>query len=96
MLSLNMLILFMFFSGILTFSLARKHMLMTLFSLEFLVLVLFLYLFFFLIHFGFELFMLLIYLVFAVCEGALGLGVLVNMVRSHGNDLLSSMSTLSW
>nr|QCF45715.1 NADH dehydrogenase subunit 4L [Anthocoris kerzhneri] len=89
-------IIFMFFSGLLVFSSSRKHLLISLFSLEYLVLVIFLSLFLFLVKFEFELFFILIFLSFSVCEGALGLGVLVSMVRSHGNDLLSSMSVLSW
>nr|YP_002791233.1 NADH dehydrogenase subunit 4L [Aeschyntelus notatus]ABZ01978.1 NADH dehydrogenase subunit 4L [Aeschyntelus notatus] len=96
MLMMNFSIMFMFFSGIIVFSSVRKHLLLTLFSLEYLVLVLFLFLFIFLIYFGFEMYFILFFLVFTVCEGALGLGVLVNMVRSHGNDLLSSLSILSW
>nr|UPL65723.1 NADH dehydrogenase subunit 4L [Enoplops sibiricus] len=93
---MNFCIIFMFFSGVLVFSSTRKHLLMTLFSLEYLVLVIFLTLFIFLLTFGFELYFIMVFLVFSVCEGALGLGVLVNMIRSHGNDLLSSMSILSW
>nr|YP_010692674.1 NADH dehydrogenase subunit 4L [Homoeocerus bipunctatus]WBV80562.1 NADH dehydrogenase subunit 4L [Homoeocerus bipunctatus] len=89
-------IIFMFFSGVLVFSSTRKHLLLTLFSLEFLMLVLFLTLFIFLLSFGYELYFLLFFLTFSVCEGALGLSVLVNMIRSHGNDLLSSLSVLSW
>nr|YP_002995750.1 NADH dehydrogenase subunit 4L [Stictopleurus subviridis]YP_010316738.1 NADH dehydrogenase subunit 4L [Liorhyssus hyalinus]ACF04101.1 NADH dehydrogenase subunit 4L [Stictopleurus subviridis]UMY76360.1 NADH dehydrogenase subunit 4L [Liorhyssus hyalinus]URN72954.1 NADH dehydrogenase subunit 4L [Liorhyssus hyalinus] len=91
-----MSIIFMFFSGVVVFASTRKHLLLTLFSLEYLVLVLFLSLFIFLTYFGYELYFILIFLVFTVCEGALGLGVLVSMVRSHGNDLLSSLSTLTW
>nr|UPL65685.1 NADH dehydrogenase subunit 4L [Homoeocerus unipunctatus] len=93
---LNFSIIFMFFSGVVVFSSTRNHLLLTLFSLEYLVLVIFLSLFMFLLVFGFELYFLLIFLIFSVCEGALGLGVLVNMIRSHGNDLLSSLSVLSW
>nr|YP_009472969.1 NADH dehydrogenase subunit 4L [Neolethaeus assamensis]AST10199.1 NADH dehydrogenase subunit 4L [Neolethaeus assamensis] len=89
-------ILFMFFGGVFVFCSARKHLLVTLFSLEYLVLVLFLMFMLFLMKFGFEFYFLLIYLVFSVCEGALGLGILVSMIRSHGNDYLSSMSVLSW
>nr|UPL65698.1 NADH dehydrogenase subunit 4L [Sinodasynus sp.] len=89
-------IIFMFFMGIITFSLKHKHLLMTLFSLEYLTLVLFFALFSFLLSFGFELYFCLLFLVFSVCEGALGLSILVNMIRSHGNDMLSSMSVLSW
>nr|UPL65762.1 NADH dehydrogenase subunit 4L [Physomerus sp.] len=93
---INFIIIFMFFMGLISFSLAHKHLLITLFSIEFLVLVIFLSLFLVLFSFGYELFFILIFLSFSVCEGALGLGVLVNMIRSHGNDLLSSLSTLSW
>nr|AJF94303.1 NADH dehydrogenase subunit 4L [Corizus sp. 'albomarginatus'] len=96
MLLINISIMFMFFSGVVAFSSVRKHLLLTLFSLEYLVLVLFLLLFIFLLFYGFEMYFILFFLVFTVCEGALGLGVLVNMIRSHGNDLLSSLSILSW
>nr|QIK50399.1 NADH dehydrogenase subunit 4L [Chorosoma macilentum]UPL65620.1 NADH dehydrogenase subunit 4L [Chorosoma sp.] len=89
-------VMFMFFSGVMVFASTRKHLLLTLFSLEYLVLVLFLTLFIFLMYFGYEMYFILVFLTFTVCEGALGLGILVNMVRSHGNDLLSSLSVLSW
>nr|YP_009654806.1 NADH dehydrogenase subunit 4L [Leptoglossus membranaceus]QCI09361.1 NADH dehydrogenase subunit 4L [Leptoglossus membranaceus] len=92
----NFSIIFMFFSGVVVFSSTRKHLLLALFSLEYLVLVLFLSLFLVLLSFGFELYFILVFLTFTVCEGALGLGILVNMIRSHGNDLLSSLSILSW
>nr|YP_009643463.1 NADH dehydrogenase subunit 4L [Euscopus rufipes]APO08893.1 NADH dehydrogenase subunit 4L [Euscopus rufipes] len=88
--------IFMFISGLIIFCLSYKHLLLTLFSLEYLVLSLYLMFFVFLLWVGCELFFVLIFLVFSVCEGALGLGVLVNMIRSYGNDLLSSLSILSW
>nr|YP_010463210.1 NADH dehydrogenase subunit 4L [Capodemus sinuatus]UUJ37734.1 NADH dehydrogenase subunit 4L [Capodemus sinuatus] len=87
-------ILFMFFSGLFLFCSLRKHLLITLFSLEYLVIIMFLMFFMFLLSFGFDLYYLLIFLVFTVCEGALGLSILVNLIRSHGNDLLSSFSSL--
>uniref|UniRef100_UPI0030E3399C NADH dehydrogenase subunit 4L n=1 Tax=Chauliops quaternaria TaxID=2936723 RepID=UPI0030E3399C len=89
-------ILFMFTSGLIVFCLVHKHLLMILFSIEYLVVTLYLLFFLFLLKFGFELYYVLIFLIFSVCEGALGLGILVNMIRSHGNDLLSSISVLSW
>nr|UPL65399.1 NADH dehydrogenase subunit 4L [Parathyginus sp.] len=88
--------IFMFFSGLVVFISSRKHLLTVLFSLEYLVLLLYFLMFVFLLKYGVELYFLLIYLVFSVCEGALGLGVLVNMIRSHGNDYLSGINTLSW
>lgn len=36
----------------------------------------------------------LLFLVFAVCEGRTGLGVLVRVVRSHGSDVLGGFSLL--
>nr|UPL65451.1 NADH dehydrogenase subunit 4L [Geocoris pallidipennis] len=90
------MIMFMFISGLIVFSSSRKHLLISLFSLEYMVMVLFILFFIYLMYFGFELYYSLIFLVFTVCEGALGLGVLVNLIRSHGNDLLSSLSVLSW
>nr|YP_009654767.1 NADH dehydrogenase subunit 4L [Cloresmus pulchellus]QCI09322.1 NADH dehydrogenase subunit 4L [Cloresmus pulchellus] len=93
---INFCIIFMFISGLIVFSSGHKHLLVALFSLEYLVVTLFLMLFLFLLNYGFEFYFILVYLTFSVCEGALGLGVLVNMIRSHGNDYLSSMSVLSW
>nr|AIA77387.1 NADH dehydrogenase subunit 4L [Kleidocerys resedae resedae] len=93
---LKLLIIWMFFSGLISYCFLHRHLLSTLFSLEYLVLILFLLFFLFLIKLGAELFFILIFLVFSVCEGALGLGVLVSLIRMHGNDLLSSMSILSW
>nr|UPL65308.1 NADH dehydrogenase subunit 4L [Stenophyella macreta] len=83
-------------SGLLVFSSSRKHLLINLLSLEYLVLVLFLMMYLYMLLYSMEMYILLLFLVFSVCEGALGLGVLVNMIRSHGNDLLSSASLLSW
>nr|YP_009472943.1 NADH dehydrogenase subunit 4L [Metatropis longirostris]AST10173.1 NADH dehydrogenase subunit 4L [Metatropis longirostris] len=89
-------IIMMFLSGLTMFCSLRKHLLTAFFSLEYLIIVLFLLFFMFLMNFGYELYYILIFLIFSVCEGALGLGVLVNMIRSHGNDMLSSLSILSW
>nr|YP_010311875.1 NADH dehydrogenase subunit 4L [Grypocephalus pallipectus]UNA71183.1 NADH dehydrogenase subunit 4L [Grypocephalus pallipectus]UPL65775.1 NADH dehydrogenase subunit 4L [Grypocephalus pallipectus] len=96
MILINFCLVFMFVSGVIVFSSTRKHLLLTLFSLEFMVLCLYLGLILLFIYCGFELYFVMVFLVFSVCEGALGLGILVNMIRSHGNDLLSSLSILSW
>nr|YP_009472891.1 NADH dehydrogenase subunit 4L [Acanthaspis ruficeps]AST10095.1 NADH dehydrogenase subunit 4L [Acanthaspis ruficeps] len=87
---------FMIFSGLYVFCSMRKHLLLTLLSLEFIVLSLFFLFFIFLSFFSMSYYFLLIFLTFAVCEGALGLGVLVTLIRSCGNDNISSLSILSW
>lgn len=85
-----------FISGLSVFCSIRKHLLLTLLSLEFLVLILFLSFFSFLRSFGHENYFGLIFLTFSVCEGALGLSILVSIIRSHGNDNISSLSALVW
>nr|APX40963.1 NADH dehydrogenase subunit 4L [Cryptocephalus ramburii] len=85
---------FMFICGLLSFYLFRKHFLMMLLSLEFLVLSLYLGLFIFLSFFTYEYFFMIIYLTMSVCEGSLGLAMLVMMIRNHGNDYVLSMSCL--
>nr|YP_010688246.1 NADH dehydrogenase subunit 4L [Fissuleon brevigonarcus]WBR65440.1 NADH dehydrogenase subunit 4L [Fissuleon brevigonarcus] len=84
----------MFISGCLSYVLKRKHLLSMLLSLEFMVLSLFFLLIIYLMYFGFEFFFSMIFLTFSVCEGALGLSILVSMVRTHGNDYFRSFSIL--
>jgi len=36
------------------------------------------------------------YLVLAACEGALGLSIIVSLVRGKGNDLAQSLDLASW
>nr|UJG45562.1 NADH dehydrogenase subunit 4L [Caenis horaria] len=82
------------FIGLLGFVSNRKHLLSTLLSLEMMVLGLFgvlVYISF--IYWG-DLYLSMIFLTFSVCEGALGLGVLVFLVRSHGNDYFQTFSLL--
>nr|YP_010159302.1 NADH dehydrogenase subunit 4L [Perlesta teaysia]QRG31748.1 NADH dehydrogenase subunit 4L [Perlesta teaysia] len=86
--------LFMFMCGGWVFSSKRKHLLLTLLSLEFMVLSLFMFLFFYLGMLGYELFFSMVFLTFSVCEGALGLSILVSMIRTHGNDFFQSYSVL--
>nr|QXG82694.1 NADH dehydrogenase subunit 4L [Chrysomelidae sp. SOIL MMG Contig15] len=85
---------FMFISGLLSFFLYRKHFLMMLLSLEYLVLSLYLGLFLNLSFYSYEFFFTTMFLVMSVCEGCLGLAMLVMMLRSHGNDYVLTMSSL--
>nr|YP_002971067.1 NADH dehydrogenase subunit 4L [Ilyocoris cimicoides]ACJ69517.1 NADH dehydrogenase subunit 4L [Ilyocoris cimicoides] len=90
------LLVFSLFCGLLVFCSTRSHLLLTLLSLEFIVLVIFLTLFYFLVFYGYEGYFSLIFLTFSVCEGALGLSILVSLIRCHGNDNISSLSALMW
>nr|WNH42449.1 NADH dehydrogenase subunit 4L [Neoperla schuelei]WNH42450.1 NADH dehydrogenase subunit 4L [Neoperla schuelei] len=86
--------LIMFVCGLWVFASKRKHLLLTLLSLEFVVLSLFVFLFMFLDLLYYELFFSMVFLTFSVCEGALGLSILVSMIRTHGNDYFQAFNVL--
>lgn len=76
------------------FSSRRKHLLITLLSLEFIALSLYLVLHTFLLIKSSELYFTMVFLTFIVCEGSLGLSILVSMIRTHGNDYFQSFNIL--
>nr|YP_009643541.1 NADH dehydrogenase subunit 4L [Psolodesmus mandarinus]AWH61866.1 NADH dehydrogenase subunit 4L [Psolodesmus mandarinus] len=87
MLMFYVFLFYLFFgAGVLSFVSKRKHLLSTLLSLEFIFLSLFFFMFILLVFCLFDLYFLMYFLGFSVCEGALGLSVLVSMIRSHGSD----------
>uniref|UniRef100_UPI00315CE12D NADH dehydrogenase subunit 4L n=1 Tax=Paraclius curvispinus TaxID=3133235 RepID=UPI00315CE12D len=89
-----LIFIFMFLSGILVFVLNRKHLLSMLLSLEYIVLSLFSLLFMYLMFLSYQSFFTMMFLTFSVCEGALGLSILVSLIRTHGNDYFQSFSLL--
>nr|WKU83769.1 NADH dehydrogenase subunit 4L [Argyra sp.] len=89
-----MVFVFMFFMGALGFVLNRKHLLSMLLSLEYIVLSLFCLLIMYLLILGYQGFFSMVFLTFSVCEGALGLSILVSLIRTHGNDYFQSFSIL--
>nr|AII02311.1 NADH dehydrogenase subunit 4L [Cameraria ohridella] len=92
---MNILIFYiMFFVGNLIFILQRKHLMVVLLGLEFIILSIFFFFMVILNLFEFNLYILMIFLVFSVCEGVLGLSILVSMVRTHGNDYFNSYTLL--
>lgn len=86
--------IFWFIVGILVFVSNRKHLLSILLSLEYIVLILFFILFIYLNIINYEIFFSIIFLTFRVCEGALGLSILVSIIRTHGNDYFQSFNVL--
>lgn len=87
-------VIYLFFIGVIAFVSNRKHLLSILLRLEFIVLSLFFLLFLFLNLLNFELYFTIIFLTFRVCEGALGISILVSIIRTHGNDFFNSFSLL--
>nr|YP_009239930.1 NADH dehydrogenase subunit 4L [Leptodius sanguineus]AMN14564.1 NADH dehydrogenase subunit 4L [Leptodius sanguineus] len=86
--------LVMVFCGLWSFISNHKHLLNSLLSLEFMMLGVFWLLSAEMSGVGGEIYFSLFFLVLAVCEGALGLSLLVFVVRSHGNDRFMSFNLL--
>nr|QTZ19003.1 NADH dehydrogenase subunit 4L [Manota sp. WQY001] len=92
--NLNFMMFLMFFCGCYMFISNRKFLLMTLLSLEFIILSLFLLLFFSLNLFNYEMYLSQMFLIISVCEGVLGLSILVSMIRAYGNNFIQSFNIL--
>nr|YP_010564473.1 NADH dehydrogenase subunit 4L [Pisidia serratifrons]UZA47089.1 NADH dehydrogenase subunit 4L [Pisidia serratifrons] len=86
--------LFVMFCGLVSFLLWRKHLLNSLLSLEFIMLGVFFMLMFLISGISKELNYVLFFLSLVACEGALGLSILVSVVRSHGSDYFKSFNSL--
>nr|QVL29404.1 NADH dehydrogenase subunit 4L [Ceratitis rosa] len=85
---------FLFLMGVFVFVSNRKHLLSMLLSLEYIVLNLFFLLYIYLSLMEYMSFFSMMFLIFSVCEGALGLSILVSMIRTHGNDYFQSFNVL--
>nr|YP_009689496.1 NADH dehydrogenase subunit 4L [Lepidurus apus lubbocki]QCZ36058.1 NADH dehydrogenase subunit 4L [Lepidurus apus lubbocki] len=72
----------------------RRHLLAILMSLEGMMLGQFFLMMNMFMLLGYELYFILMFLVLMVCEAALGLSILVSIVRSHGNDYFNSLTIL--
>nr|QHF17696.1 NADH dehydrogenase subunit 4L [Trichiosoma vitellina] len=85
---------FIFIIGMLSLTINRFHLLMILLSLEFIILVLFYMMIIYLSLHGMELYFSMFFLMFSVCEGVLGLSILVLMIRFNGNDYFQILNLL--
>lgn len=85
---------FIYFVGLLVFCSKRKHLLLILLSLEFIILSLYFYLFIYLSLFNYEYYFGMVFLTIRVCERALGLSILVSIIRTYGNDYFQTFNVL--
>uniref|UniRef100_A0A891ZJU6 NADH-ubiquinone oxidoreductase chain 4L n=1 Tax=Cantharis plagiata TaxID=433532 RepID=A0A891ZJU6_9COLE len=74
--------------------LKSKHLLLMLMSLEFLVIYIYFGLFIMMTYLNYEYYFVMIFLTMSVCEGTLGLSILVSLIRSYGNDYFQSFNVL--
>lgn len=86
--------IFIFLVGTWIYISKRKHLINILISLEYIVLATFLLIILITFTIGLETYIRLIFLVASVCEGSLGVGIIVGIVRSHGSDYISSFRAL--
>nr|AXS65346.1 NADH dehydrogenase subunit 4L [Elateroidea sp. 10 KM-2017] len=84
---------FMFFIGVLMFCFKCNHFLLMLLCLEFISLSLYFILWINLCLMG-DYYFSMLFISMVVCEGALGLSLLVSLIRSYGNDYFQSLSIL--
>nr|YP_010531303.1 NADH dehydrogenase subunit 4L [Mileewa sharpa]UXX17562.1 NADH dehydrogenase subunit 4L [Mileewa sharpa] len=85
------LVFYLFIMGLISLTFIRKHVLLCLMSLEFIVLSLLLMIFLFCTSYFFSFYIFVFFMTFYVCEGVLGLSVLISMIRCYGNDYMNSM-----
>lgn len=91
---MNLICIIIFVIGNIIFAFKYKYLLITLLSLEFIILSLY---FFILVVFSggsYDLYLLIRFLVFRVCEGVLGLSILVSIIRRFGNDYFQRFNLL--
>ena len=84
----------MYFVGLLVFCSKRKHLLLILLSLEFIILSLYFCLFIYLSLYNYEYYFSMVFLTISVCERALGLSILVSIIRTYGNDYFQTFNIL--
>nr|YP_009116253.1 NADH dehydrogenase subunit 4L [Euastacus spinifer]AJD22597.1 NADH dehydrogenase subunit 4L [Euastacus spinifer] len=90
-----LIFLVMMVCGLSAFISKHKHLLNALLGLEFMMLSVFGMISVNVTGMGMEVYFVMFFLVLVACEGALGLSLLVSIVRSHGNDYFSSLGVLS-
>nr|AEP27733.1 NADH dehydrogenase subunit 4L [Brachycerus muricatus] len=83
----------MFLSGMIVYIHKCNHLLIMLLSLEFISVSIYMILFK-VMSFSGNYYFSLVYLTMVVCESALGLSLLVSMIRTHGNDYILTFSSL--
>nr|YP_009130789.1 NADH dehydrogenase subunit 4L [Ibalia leucospoides]AIK21710.1 NADH dehydrogenase subunit 4L [Ibalia leucospoides] len=94
---MNLLIynLYMYMMSLMMFTILYKYLLMSLMSLEMMMMSLLMMIYLVLLNKSFEYF-LLFYLLFIVCEGVLGLSLLILLIRFKGLDKLNSINLMLW
>lgn len=94
LMDINYLFVVIYFRGLMIYSFWRKHFLIILLSLEFITLSIYFSLIIYLNYNIINIFFSLIFLSIAVCEGVLGLSIIVILIRSVGNEFFLRFRSL--
>nr|ARH53801.1 NADH dehydrogenase subunit 4L [Curculio elephas] len=87
-------LIILFYSSLYIYVSKYKHFLLMLLSLESIVLSMYMLIFIYFVQFFYEYFLLMLFLTMSVCESALGLSLLVLIVRIHGGDMILMFDNL--
>lgn len=88
--------IYIFIISCFIFSYYYKHLILTIIRLEFIIISVFFNIYIILIVLESNIYLIIIFLTISVCEGALGLSLIVLIVRFYGNDYLNSIRILKW
>lgn len=91
---INLICIIIFIIGNIIFVFQYKNLLITLLRLEIIVLSLYFFISIILSIENFNMYILIGFLVFRVCEGVLGLSILVLIIRRFGNDYFQRFNLL--
>nr|AHA52556.1 NADH dehydrogenase subunit 4L [Pambolus sp. QL-2013] len=78
------------------FSFYYKHILLTLISLEFMMINLMLLMYMMLNYMNMNLYFPTFFLTISICEGILGLSIMVYLIRNMGNDYMNILNLMKW
>nr|YP_009445997.1 NADH dehydrogenase subunit 4L [Trocnadella arisana]AMY96202.1 NADH dehydrogenase subunit 4L [Trocnadella arisana] len=87
---MNYFFLYIYFMSLLSLVMFRKHILLCLMMLEFMVISLLILIYFYFLLNYFSMYMYISFMCFFVCEAVLGLSSLVYFIRFFGNNYLNS------
>uniref|UniRef100_A0AB38ZHC2 NADH-ubiquinone oxidoreductase chain 4L n=1 Tax=Ledropsis sp. 1 XYW-2023a TaxID=3078463 RepID=A0AB38ZHC2_9HEMI len=86
--------MYIFLMSMTSLLMMRKHTLMALISLEFMMMSALMVIMMYCLMTKSSLYTFMFMMTLLVCEGVLGLSIMVNMIRCQGNDFMNSM--FSW
>nr|WAP91509.1 NADH dehydrogenase subunit 4L [Grimpoteuthis sp.] len=87
-----LLSLFMYMMGVMILLMQWKHVLNVMLSLEIMMLGMLMSFIFTWGVMSLDYFLIMVLVVFSVCEASLGLSLLVSMIRCHGNDYVKMLN----